>query len=268
MCQVTARISPHRYVEIDFEILIMSFVFILIFKLNQKKICKAKIYKCYQESHADIKRVAMLDIFPTRFPFVHPHLLELWKESQPVIQIFHKKDREEINRTKFICNYNSIYQNQNTILWSFKLPLLPVLQDASHLKLRSQVEFMFPQSSQVNSRKIESCRKDHCFWRHVCLQTESQLLPLWKQTISAIFENRMYPFCSCFFPPVKNREMRFPAPFQGRGRTSQPNHTHPVNLKLKFSIVINRTYNFTAYKKAPFVAKDATETERHEPDQC
>lgn len=34
MRQMTARISHHRYVEIDFEILIMSFVFILIFKPN------------------------------------------------------------------------------------------------------------------------------------------------------------------------------------------------------------------------------------------
>lgn len=93
--------------------------------------------------------------FPNFFPFTYPHLLELWKDSHPVIQIFHKKDHEEINRTKFICNYNSIYQNQNTILWSFKLPLLPVLQDASHLKLTSQVELVFPQSSQVNSRKIK-----------------------------------------------------------------------------------------------------------------
>lgn len=137
---------------------------------------------CHRESHEEIKRVAKLDIFPTRFPFIHPHQFELWKDSQAVIQIFHKKDHEEINRTKFICNYNSIYQNQNTILWSFKLPLLPVLQDASHLKLTSQVELIFPQSSQVNSRKIKSCRQDHCFWQHVRPQTESQLLPSWKQT--------------------------------------------------------------------------------------
>lgn len=156
--------------------------------------------------------------FPNFFPFIYPHLLELWKDSQPAIQIFHKKDHEEMNRTKFICNYNSIYQNQNTILWSFKLPLLPVLQDASHLKLTSQVELVFPQSSQVNSRKIKSCRKDHCFWQHVRPQTESQLLPSWKQTASATFENRIHPFCSCFFPPVKNRERRVPAPLQGHGR--------------------------------------------------
>lgn len=221
MCQVTARISPHRYVEIDFEILIMSFVFILISKLNQKKICKAKICKCYQESHADIKRVAMLDIFPTRFPFIHPHLLELWKESQPVIQIFHKKDHEEINRTKFICNYNSICQNQNTILWSFKLPLLPVLQDASHLKLTSQAEFIFPQSSQVNSIKIESCRKDHRFWRHVHPQTESQRLPSWKQTISATWKQDV----PVLFLLLSSCEKQcVPAPFQGRGRdvTAKP----------------------------------------------
>lgn len=42
MCQMTARISHHRYVEIDFEILIISFAFILIFKLNKKKYVRPK----------------------------------------------------------------------------------------------------------------------------------------------------------------------------------------------------------------------------------